>query len=352
MTTPSVRATDARQPNTPAPLLEVSDLLKYYPITSGVLRRVVGQVKAVDGVDLSLAPGETLALVGESGCGKSTLGRTLIRLLDPTGGRISFQSQDVTHISGSQLRRFRRHIQMVFQDPYSSLNPRLSARQSIAEPMRIHHLHDRATERKRVDELLERVGIPLGDAGRLSGQFSGGQRQRIAIARALALEPDLLVLDEPVAALDVSTQAQIINLLRDLQRDLGVAYLFISHDLAVVRQIAHRVAVMYLGKVVETGNATQIYQRASHPYVQALLSAVPISDPALRGRRQRIILRGDVPNPAAPPSGCRFRTRCWKAQDVCAAEVPALVERGTGHPVACLFASTSPEVEGSENRST
>ncbi|MBV9544988.1 MAG: ATP-binding cassette domain-containing protein [Chloroflexi bacterium] len=329
-------------------MLEVEDLQKYYPITSGVLRRLVGHVRAVDGVDLTLAPGETLGLVGESGCGKSTLARTLIRLLEPTGGQIRFRGQAVTHITGAELRRFRRHIQMVFQDPYSSLNPRLSARQSIAEPMRIHHLHDRGGERNRVDELLERVGIPLTDADRLSGQFSGGQRQRIAIARALALEPDLLVLDEPVAALDVSTQAQIMNLLRDLQRDLGVAYLFISHDLAVVRQIAHRVAVMYLGKVVETGAASDIYQRASHPYVQALLSAVPISDPALRGRRQRIILRGDVPNPAAPPSGCRFRTRCWKAQDICAAEVPALVERGTGHPVACFFASTSTDLEGSE----
>jgi oligopeptide/dipeptide ABC transporter ATP-binding protein len=214
--------------------------------------------------------------------------------------------------------------------------------------MRIHRLHPRSTERARVDELLERVGIPLQDADRLSGQFSGGQRQRIAIARALALAPDVLVLDEPVAALDVSTQAQIINLLRDLQRDLGVAYLFISHDLAVVRQIAHRVAVMYLGKVVELGAAEQVYERPSHPYVRALLSAVPISDPALRGRRRRIILRGDVPNPAAPPSGCRFRTRCWKAQDVCAAEIPALIERGSGHPVACYF----PELQGSEDRLT
>jgi len=327
-----------------APLLEVDDLRKYFPITSGVLRRVVGQVHAVDGVNLRLVPGETLALVGESGCGKSTLGRTLIRLLEPSNGRIIFKGQDVTHVGGGELRRYRRHIQMVFQDPYSSLNPRLSARQSIAEPMRIHRLYDRATERKRVDDLLDRVGIPLGDADRLSGQFSGGQRQRIAIARALALEPEVLVLDEPVAALDVSTQAQIINLLRDLQRDLGVAYLFISHDLAVVRQIAHRVAVMYLGKVAEIAEAAELYRLASHPYVQALLSAVPISDPALRGRRQRIILRGDVPNPADPPSGCRFRTRCWKAQDVCAVEVPALVERGSGHPVACHFASPTPEL--------
>ncbi|MDQ6674470.1 MAG: ATP-binding cassette domain-containing protein [Chloroflexota bacterium] len=323
-------------------LLELVDLAKFYPITSGVLRRVVGQVRAVDGVTCSLAAGETLALVGESGCGKSTLARTVIRLLEPSDGRIRFRGQDVTRVRGSELRRFRRKIQMVFQDPYSSLNPRLSARQSVAEPMRIHHLYDSATERKRVDDMLERVGIPVQDADRLSGQFSGGQRQRIAIARALALEPDVLVLDEPVAALDVSTQAQILNLLRDLQRDLGVAYLFISHDLAVVRQIADRIAVMYLGKVVEIGDAHAIYGRPSHPYVKALLSAVPIGDPALRGRRQRIILRGDVPNPAAPPSGCRFRTRCWKAQDVCAAEIPALVERGTAHPVACHFPEGAP----------
>jgi len=318
-------------------ILDLLDLAKFYPITSGALRRVVGQVRAVDGVTISLAAGETLALVGESGCGKSTLARTVIRLLEPSQGLIRFHGQDVTHVRGEDLRRFRRKIQMVFQDPYSSLNPRLSARQSVAEPMRIHHLYDSATERKRVDDLLDRVGIPLQDADRLSGQFSGGQRQRIAIARALALEPDVLVLDEPVAALDVSTQAQILNLLRDLQHDLDVAYLFISHDLAVVRQIADRIAVMYLGKVVEIGEAHDIYARPSHPYVKALLSAVPISDPALRGRRQRIILRGDVPNPAAPPSGCRFRTRCWKAQDLCAAEIPDLVERGTAHPVACHF---------------
>jgi oligopeptide/dipeptide ABC transporter ATP-binding protein len=323
-------------------LVDLVDLTTYYPVISGVLRRVVGQVRAVDGVTFSLAAGETLALVGESGCGKSTLARTVIRLLDPTDGRIRFRGQDVTHARGGDLRRFRRQIQMVFQDPYSSLNPRLTARQSVAEPMRIHHLCDSATERKRVDDMLGRVGIPLQDADRLSGQFSGGQRQRIAIARALALEPEVLVLDEPVAALDVSTQAQILNLLRDLQRDLGVAYLFISHDLAVVRQIADRIAVMYLGKIIEMGDARDIYERPSHPYVKALLSAVPISDPALRGRRQRIILRGDVPNPAAPPSGCGFRTRCWKAQDVCAAEIPALVERGTAHPVACHFPEAPP----------
>jgi oligopeptide transport system ATP-binding protein len=314
-------------------LIDVVDLAKYYPVTSGVLRRVVGHVRAVDGVTLGLVPGETLALVGESGCGKSSLARTLVRLLDPTGGRITFRGQDVTTVRGGELRRFRRNIQMVFQDPYSSLNPRLTGRQSIAEPMRIHQLYGRDAERKRVDELLERVGIPLRDADRLSGQFSGGQRQRIAIARALALEPAVLVLDEPVAALDVSTQAQILNLLRDLD----IAYLFISHDLAVVRQIADRVAVMYLGKIVEMGRASQIYERPSHPYVRALLSAVPISDPALRGRRERIILTGEVPNPAAPPSGRRFRTRCWQAQDVCAGEIPALVDRGSGHPVACYF---------------
>jgi oligopeptide transport system ATP-binding protein len=331
---PSASAAQKREANT---LLLVRDLQKHYPITAGVLRREVGAVRAVDGVDVDLAAGETLALVGESGCGKSTLARTIVRLLEPTGGQIIFRGQEVTRVQGAELRRFRRRIQMVFQDPYSSLNPRLSARQSVAEPMRIHHLYDAKTERAHVEQLLERVGIPLQDADRLSGQFSGGQRQRIAIARALALQPEVLVLDEPVAALDVSTQAQIINLLRDLQRDLSVAYLFISHDLAVVRQIAERVAVMYLGKIVETGQAAEIYQRPTHPYVKALLSAVPISDPALRGRRQRIILRGDVPNPAAPPSGCRFRTRCWKAQDLCAAEVPALIERGTGHPAACHF---------------
>jgi len=332
-----VSLTAATSATSATTVLDVVDLARFYPITSGVLRRVVGQVRAVDGVTLTLVQGETLALVGESGCGKSTLARTVVRLLHPSGGRIMFRGQDVTAIQGSELRRFRRSMQMVFQDPYSSLNPRLTGRQSVAEPMRIHHLYDGPVERKRVDALLERVGIPLQDADRLSGQFSGGQRQRIAIARALALEPAVLVLDEPVAALDVSTQAQILNLLRDLQRDLHIAYLFISHDLAVVRQIADRVAVMYLGKIVESGQASQIYTRPSHPYVKALLSAVPIADPALRGKRERIILRGEVPNPAAPPSGCRFRTRCWKAQEICAGEVPELIDRGTGHPVACYF---------------
>lgn len=323
-------------PSTAAPLLELRGLTKHYPITSGVLRRQVGTVRAVESVDLALHPGETVGLVGESGCGKTTLGRTIVRLHRPTSGTIRIAGRDVTRASGRGLRSYRRRVQMVFQDPYASLNPRMTARQLIGEPMRIHGVP--AAEREaRINDLLERVGLDPQGADRLAGQFSGGQRQRIAIARALALQPDVLVLDEPVAALDVSIQAQILNLLRDLQRDLGLAYLFISHDLAVVRQVADRVAVMYLGRVVETAAAEELYRAPEHPYTVALLSAVPITDPRERaaGRRRRV-LAGDVPNPAAPPSGCVFRTRCWKAEERCATEVPRL-EEGVAHPAACHF---------------
>jgi oligopeptide/dipeptide ABC transporter ATP-binding protein len=326
------------------PLLRVDGLTTHFPVTSGVLRRRIGEVHAVDGVSLALRGGETLGLVGESGCGKSTLARTIARLEVPTAGRILLQGRDVTAARGRALRDFRRRVQMVFQDPYSSLNPRLTARQLVAEPLRIHGLY-RGSGPQRVAELLQRVGIDTRDADRPSTQFSGGQRQRLAIARALALRPEVVILDEPVAALDVSIQAQILNLLEDLQRDLGVAYLFISHDLGVVRHIAHRIAVMYLGSIVERGTSA-LYERPAHPYTVALLSAVPISDPRERATRRRIILRGDVPNPADPPSGCRFRTRCWKAQERCVVEVPELRSSGEGQAAACHFPEIGDGVAG------
>ncbi|MFZ0214654.1 MAG: oligopeptide/dipeptide ABC transporter ATP-binding protein [Candidatus Dormiibacterota bacterium] len=336
--------TPAPTPRAGVALLELQAVTKHYPITSGVLRRQVGTVRAVDGVDLTLHAGETVALVGESGCGKTTLARTIVRLYRPTSGQMRFGGTDVTRAQGRALRGYRRRVQMVFQDPYASLNPRLTARQLVAEPLRIHHQAAR-DRRARADDLLERVGLDPAGADRLAGQFSGGQRQRIAIARALALRPEVLVLDEPVAALDVSVQAQILNLLRDLQRDLGVAYLFISHDLAVVRQVADRIAVMYLGRIVESASADLLYAAPAHPYTVALLSAVPVADPRERAgsgeRGRRIVLRGDVPNPASPPSGCHFRTRCWKAQERCAREVPRLVE-GVTHPAACHFPEPAP----------
>jgi oligopeptide/dipeptide ABC transporter ATP-binding protein len=319
-------------------ILRLEGIVKYFPIRTGLFRKETGRVHAVDNVDLTLTAGETLGLVGESGCGKSTLARTIIKLLEPTAGQIIFNGRDITSYTRRQMREVRREMQIVFQDPYASLNPRMTVREIVAEPLRIHGMYRGAQGRSRVNELLRTVGLSPEHGNRFPHEFSGGQRQRIGFARALALNPQLLVLDEPVSALDVSIRAQVVNLLESLQREFGLTYIFVAHDLSLVRHVADRVAVMYLGKIVELGTRQQVYETPTHPYTQALLSAVPIEDPALRGKRERIVLTGDVPSPANPPSGCRFRTRCWKAQPICAEEEPALVDRGGAHPSACHFA--------------
>ncbi|MFF4986291.1 ABC transporter ATP-binding protein [Streptosporangium saharense] len=316
-------------------LLRVEELTKHYPVRRGhLVKRQAGVVKAVDGVSFQLRAGETLGIVGESGCGKSTLAKLLIRLERPTGGHIRYRGADIAALDGRRLRDLRRQVQIVFQDPYSSLDPRMTVGQIIAEPFAVHRDAAPDDRRGRVRELLRTVGLNPEHIDRYPHQFSGGQRQRIGIARALALRPDVLVCDEPVSALDVSIQAQVINLLRHLQREFGLAYVFIAHDLAVVRHISHRVAVMYLGKVVETGTTSEIFERPAHPYTRALLAAAPVPDPHHRG--ERIILRGDPPSPLRPPSGCAFRSRCPYALDTCAEHPPELTDRGTGHPVACV----------------
>lgn len=323
-------------------ILKAEGLVKYYPIKAGVFRRTVGHVKALDGVSFELYKGETLGIVGESGCGKSTLGRMLMRLEEPTAGTLTFDGVDVYSQQGAAMRRLRRDIQIVFQDPYTSLNPRMTVGDIVGEPFEIHtDVTPKGGRRKRVQELLDLVGLNPEHINRYPHQFSGGQRQRIGIARGLALNPKVIVCDEPVSALDVSVQAQVVNLLEKLQDELGLAYVFIAHDLSVVRHISDRVGVMYLGKMVEIGDEDQIYSRPTHPYTQALLSAVPVPDPTLRNVREQIVLTGDVPSPANPPSGCRFHTRCWKAQEICSVEEPELILRPDGrgdHASACHFA--------------
>jgi oligopeptide transport system ATP-binding protein len=318
-----------------APLLRVEGLKMHFPIYKGLLRRQVGAIKAVDDVSFEILEGETLGLVGESGCGKSTTGRAILRLYDPTAGRIELEGQDIAQVHGDALRRLRPRMQMIFQDPQASLNPRMTVGSIIAEPLDEHARLDRKERRARVMELMDAVGLNRAFANRYPHEFSGGQRQRIGIARALALNPRFIVCDEPIAALDVSIQAQVVNLLEDLQEKLGLTYLFISHDLSMVRHLATRVAVMYLGRLVEIAPREALYDRPQHPYTQALISAVPSPDPEIEAKRQRIILKGDVPSPANPPKGCAFSTRCPKVFDRCRVEVPALRDLGGGQRAAC-----------------
>jgi oligopeptide/dipeptide ABC transporter ATP-binding protein len=321
-------------------LLRVEDLKVYFPIKSGlVIDRHIGDVKAVDGVTFDITRGETLGLVGESGCGKTTVGRTILRLYDPTEGRIIFEGNDIARLAQREMRKLRGRMQMVFQDPYSSLNPRQNVGNLIAEPLKIHGIASGDDARRRAEELLDIVGLPKASTARYPHEFSGGQRQRIGLARALALNPDLIVADEPVSALDVSIQAQMVNLLEELQEEFDLTYLFIAHDLAVVRHISDRIAVMYLGRIVEVASADELYASPRHPYTIALLSAVPIPDPEIESSRERILLKGDLPSPANPPPGCRFHTRCpFRQPERCDTEVPELRLLSDGHLAACHYA--------------
>jgi oligopeptide/dipeptide ABC transporter ATP-binding protein len=327
------------------PLVEVRDLVKHFPITRGiVLQRRIGAVRAVDGVSFDVRRGETLGIVGETGCGKSTTARLIMRLLEPTGGEVRFDGQDVARLKGARLKAVRREMQMIFQDPYSSLNPRKTVGSIVGEPFAIHGLEQGKGERKRaVQALMETVGLNPEHYNRYPHEFSGGQRQRIGVARALALKPKLLIADEPVSALDVSIQAQVLNLLRDMQRQFGLTLIFIAHDLSVVRHMCDRVAVMYLGKIVEIGPNEALYDFPRHPYTGALLSAVPVADPAV-AKADRRLLSGDVPSPANPPSGCRFHTRCPKAQERCSEVEPLLEDKGTGALAACHYPLTREEL--------
>jgi peptide/nickel transport system ATP-binding protein len=318
-------------------LLTVTGLQKHFPVRRGLLQRKIAAVQAVDGLDFSVHTGETLSLVGESGCGKTTTGRLLTRLLEPTAGKIVFEGRDITHLSAGQMRPLRRDVQMIFQDPYSSLNPRHTVGTIVGAPFKLQNVKTEHGTKRAVQDLLELVGLSPEHYNRYPHEFSGGQRQRIGIARTLALRPKLIVADEPVSALDVSIQAQVVNLLEDLQNELNLTYVMIAHDLSVVRHVSDRVAVMYLGKIVELADRTSLYEKPMHPYTVALLSAVPIPDTARRRKRDRIRLTGDVPSPINPPPACRFHTRCWKAEEICTVQEPPLVQLAPGHQVACHF---------------
>ncbi|MEV5976992.1 dipeptide ABC transporter ATP-binding protein [Streptomyces sp. NPDC052114] len=326
----------AQTKGSPEPLLKVDGLVKHFPIKKGLLQRQVAAVQAVDGLSFDVRPGETLGVVGESGCGKSTMGRLITRLLEPTGGRVEFEGTDITHLNTAGMRPLRRDVQMIFQDPYSSLNPRHTIGAIVSAPFKLQGVKPEGGLKKTVQEMLERVGLNPEHYNRYPHEFSGGQRQRIGIARALALRPKLVVADEPVSALDVSIQAQVVNLLDDLQEELGLTYVIIAHDLSVIRHVSDRIAVMYLGKIVELADRKDLYATPMHPYTKALLSAVPVPDPKRRGvKSERILLRGDVPSPIDPPTGCRFHTRCWKATEICKTKEPPLIPLATGHQVAC-----------------
>ncbi|AZK96661.1 ABC transporter ATP-binding protein [Streptomyces tsukubensis] len=330
----------------PEALLRVEGLVKHFPIRKGLLRRQTGAVQAVDGLSFDVRPGETLGVVGESGCGKSTMGRLITRLLEPTGGRIEFQGHDITHLGVAGMRPLRRDVQMIFQDPYSSLNPRHTIGTIVSAPFRLQGIEPEGGVKKEVQRLLGLVGLNPEHYNRYPHEFSGGQRQRIGIARALALKPKLVVADEPVSALDVSIQAQVVNLLDDLQEELGLTYVIIAHDLSVIRHVSDRIAVMYLGKIVELADRKSLYESPMHPYTKALLSAVPVPDPRRRGvKSDRILLKGDVPSPIAPPPGCRFHTRCWKATELCRTQEPPLVELRPGQQVACHHPENAEDAE-------